>query len=381
MSLVREDVLCEKQYEDSSLSAKIPNDPSIFLPPAISTLSINDPLVDKISFSRQFSGVFYTLISSLLFTCATFSIKQLGIDLLDALLLRFILQTLGTFSYVRYKHYPIFLGNPTQILLQLLCCATGAMGLFLFFIAVRYVELSDVTTLSYTRVVWTVVFSMILYRERPTWSTLTALPLTLLGVVCVAQPTFLFASKVVSTDSKYRFLGLALSITTAFTGTTNVLTYKQLVCTSKDIKPSVINFQYCFTTLILLFINQIYKKYILHTGLTWSILLSCRFILTSIISLAIILVNIFTQKAIKREHPAVYSLLTSADIIFALILQNIFTPKRSNSFALLGSALVIISVLIIGLNKIINERSSHKRIKLIDTKVIAKDFEDKTEKC
>jgi drug/metabolite transporter (DMT)-like permease len=79
-----------------------------------------------------------------------------------------------------------------------------------------------------------------------------------------------------------------------------------------------------------------------------------------------IIANVLTQKAIKREHPAVFSLLCSADIIFALILQNIFTAKRSNLFALLGSALVICSVVIIGLAKIIKEKRMEKKMKLID---------------
>jgi drug/metabolite transporter (DMT)-like permease len=75
-----------------------------------------------------------------------------------------------------------------------------------------------------------------------------------------------------------------------------------------------------------------------------------------------IAVNILIQKAIKREHPAIVTLLGSADIIFALILQNVFTTKRSNMFALMGSILVIFSVLILGLAKFINDREKKANI-------------------
>ncbi|UJR36858.1 hypothetical protein I4U23_029571 [Adineta vaga] len=377
----------EKENEDDLERVCTPDEPLIFLPSAISTVSITDRPVEKghvsEKFNRctQFSGAFYTLLGSFLFTCTAFSIKQLGVDLLDALLLRFVIQTLITFSYVRYKQYPIFFGNRTQIFLQFLCCATGAAGLYLCFIAIRYVELSDVTTLSYTRVVWTVVFSIFIYRERPSWSTLVALPITLLGVVFVAQPSFLFSSTVSSMNGKLRILGLSLSMLSSFTATTNVLTFKKLVCTSKDIKPSVINFQYCVAVLISLLINQFYKTFILHTGLTLNFILSWRYILASLVCLIMILVNIITQKAMKREHPAIFSLLGSADIIFSLILQNIFTSKHSNLFALLGSTLVIFSVVIIGMAKILNENSAHKKIKLVNNDLTMKDFEEKIGKC
>jgi drug/metabolite transporter (DMT)-like permease len=90
-----------------------------------------------------------------------------------------------------------------------------------------------------------------------------------------------------------------------------------------------------------------------------------------------IISNLLTQKAIKHEHPAIFTLLTSADIIFSLILQNIFTTKRSNLFALIGSALIICSVVIIGLSKFLSEKRLDKKLKLIDNQTIIKDFEEK----
>jgi drug/metabolite transporter (DMT)-like permease len=358
-------------FDDTSI------EPIVFVPPTISTISINDlSSLKKTSWFTRFSGIIYTLTSSLFFTCAVFSIKQLGIDLLDALLVRFVLQTLFTFVFVLYKHYPLFFGTMSQIFLQILCCATGAGGLFIYFFAIRYVELSDVTTLCYTRVVWTVILSIFIYHQRPSISSLLALPLTFLGVIFVTQPSFLFSSAILSND-KYRVLGLTLSIMTSFTSAINVLSFKQLISTSKDIKPSVINFQYCLAVLIFLIINQLYQRFSLHTGLLFYSNISWKYLLASFICFAMIISNLLTQKAIKHEHPAIFTLLTSADIIFSLILQNIFTTKRSNLFALIGSALIICSVVIIGLSKFLSEKRIDKKLKLIDNQTIIKDFEEK----
>ena len=331
-----------------------PADPLLLLP-AIS----HEKLSKRPSCISRFSGIFYTLLASFLFTAATFVIKELGVDLLDALLLRFLIQTLLTLWFALYKHYNLLGGTTQQIILQLLCCGTGAAGLFLFFIAIRYVELSDVVTLCYTRVVWTVLASMLVYHERPSVGTLVALPLTLIGVVFVTQPNFLFASKAPSTshvNSRLRFLGFAMAFTCAMTSTVNVLLFKQLISTSKDVKPSVLNLQFAFSVLIFLIINQVYKVFFVETVVSFSYVLTWQYALSSVVCLITIAGSVLMQKAIKRENPAVFSLLGSSDIIFALILQNIFTATRSNLYALLGSALVIGSVLLIGISRIFNER-------------------------
>jgi drug/metabolite transporter (DMT)-like permease len=371
-------------YDDSP-----PVHPVIFFPPTVSTISINDLPFEQdpskpTSWLTHFSGIIYALIASFIFTCASFWVKQLGIDLLDALIFRFLIQALMTFSFARHNRYALLSGSATEILLQILCCAGGAGGVFIYFIAVRYVALSDVTTLCYTRVIWTVILSIFIDRERPSIAALIALPLTVLGVIFVAQPSFLFSStnlSIVNVNSEHRILGLSLSITSSFTAVANVLSYKQLISTSKHIKPSVITFQCCSSVLIFLIINQLYKTFFLHTGLTFHYVISWRYLLASIICLAMIACTILSQKAMKREHPAVFTLLGSADIIFSLILQNIFTTKRSNLFAILGSALVICSVLIIGLSKMITERHAQKKIKSMVNQTTIKDFEETDEKC
>lgn len=348
----------------------VPIEPISFVPPTITTISITDlSSLKKVNCLTRFSGIIYTLISSFFFTCAAFSIKQIGVDIIDALLFRFILQTLLTFIFALYKKYSLFPGTIKEKFFQVLCCATGAISFFLYFFAIRYVELSDVTTLCYTRVVWTVLFGICAYHERPSISLLIALPMTLLGVVFVTQPSFFFASSNALNNS-YRFLGLTLAILSSFASAANVLSFKQLVSTSKTIKPSVINFHYCLSILIFLIGNQLYERYFHQAGLTFQTIFTWRYLLASSICLVMMVTNILTQKAIKREHPAIFTLLTSADILFALILQNLFTNKRSNLFALLGSALVILSVLIIGLARFWNDRQTQKKNALLEQNLV-----------
>lgn len=348
----------------------IPVEAISFVPPTVSTISITDlPALKKATCFTRFSGIIYTLISSFFFTCAAFSIKLIGVDIIHALFFRFILQTILSFIFALYKRYSLFPGTIREKFFQILCCSTGAASFFFYFFAIRYVELSDVTTLCYTRVVWTVLFGICAYHERPSISLLIALPMTLLGVVFVTQPSFFFASSVVSSNS-HRVLGLTLAILSSLASTANVLSFKQLVSTSKDIKPSVINFHYCLSILISLIGNQFYERYFHQSGLTLQIIFTWKYFFASLICLVMMVTNILTQKAIKREHPAIFTLLTSADIIFALILQNLFTDKHSNLYALLGSALVIVSVLIIGLARFWNDRQIQKKNAMLEQEFI-----------
>lgn len=355
MSLPKQD---DGEYEDNVT----PADPLLLLP-AIS----HEKLAKSPSCASRFSGIFYTLLASFLFTASTFVIKELGVDLLDALLSRFLIQTMLTLGFTLYKKYTLLGGTAQEIILQLLCCGTGAAGLFLFFLAVRYVELSDVVTLCYTRVVWTVLASLLVYHERPSIGTLLALPLTLVGVIFVTQPNFLFSSKVSTMGhvmGHLRFLGFAMAFACALTSTVNVLLFKQLISSSKTVKPSVLNLQFCVAVLIFLILNQFYKVFFVQATVSFSYVLTWRYGLSSLVFLINILASVLVQKAIKREDPAVFSLLGSSDIIFSLILQNIFTSTRSNLFALLGSALVISSVLLIGISRIFNERRVKDKTKL-----------------
>ena len=103
-------------------------------------------------------------------------------------------------------------------------------------------------------------------------------------------------------------------------------------------------------------------------------MLSWPYLISATASIITIIASVLTQKAIKCEHPAVFQLLGSSDIIFALILQNIFTTVRSNIYALIGSGLVILSVVILGIARIINEKHEYEKIK-------QKKIENGNQKC
>jgi drug/metabolite transporter (DMT)-like permease len=305
------------------------------------------------------TGIFYAFIGSSVFTCSGFIIKQLRVDFFDALLFRFLLQTLIVTAFILYKKTSLIHGSMNLIIVQIIRAIISSMGLLLFYSSYRYIPLPDVTTCRYTQVVWTAIIAMIIFHERISIATLFAIMFTLTGVTFVAQPTFLFNNnhQILSNetnttdfeaDKSYRVLGLSLGLGCAVSISFSIVLNKKLILSK--IPQSIIMFQLSFLNLCLLILYHIYNRFILckyahQTMFTW------QYFVAASVSLFQVFSTTITQKAIKLEHPSIIAVVQSSDIIFAILLQNLFTRVKSNSFVLIGSFLVTTSIFLVGINK------------------------------
>jgi drug/metabolite transporter (DMT)-like permease len=323
------------------------------------------------------TGIFYALIASCLFTCSGFIIKQLRVDFFDALLARFVLQTSILTIFILYKKNKFITGSTNLIILQIIRTITACSGFVLFYMSYRYIPLPDLTTCRYTQVVWTTIIAMIIFRERVSIVSILAIIFTLTGVLFVAQPTFLFQNNPqissnrtnqtdFESDQSHRVLGLSLAIACALSISLSMVLNKKLLMSK--IAQSILMFQYSFLILCLLILNHIYnrfivQKYLHQTMFTW------QFFLAASVSFMQVCSSTLTQKAMKLEHPAIISVVQSSDILFAIILQNLFTQAKSNGFVLIGSFLVTTSIFLVGFNKFWKDRKKVSETNQTDTKL------------
>ena len=328
------------------------------------------------SIIQRFSGILYGVLAALFFTCSTFITKQLQVDLLDALLVRFLLQTVLLIIYMKFvKHYSLFSETSMREAVFQSCNTFLAVtGFLAFFLGYRYLSLPELTTLRYTQVIWTALIGAILYRQRPSAAILFAIVLTTVGVSCVAQPEFLFPKKLSpivnttdlntdrSSNDRRRLFGLLAALYCSIALSINVLLNKHLLISYKA-KPSLLVFQFTSLSFCVLFIYQLHKYYLIVTKSNQSLnaalradLINWNYFVASMVCCLQIVSSIFIQKSIKREHPSVFTVIQSSDILFSLLLQNIFTSDRSNAISLLGSILVLFSILIVGGYKFLLER-------------------------
>ncbi|CAF0845533.1 unnamed protein product [Rotaria sordida] len=321
--------------------------------------------------THRCKGMFYALLGSSLFTCSGFIIKQLRVDFFDALLCRFIVQTLILSLFIIYKRYKILRGSFNLILLQIIRTILASSGLFLFFLSYRYIPLPDLTTFRYTQVIWTTILAMIILHERISIPIVLATILTLIGVVCVAQPTFLFGNYQQLSDinetinnnlnninlesnKSYRFLGLCLALACALAISANIVLNKKLLVLK--FPQSILMFHFSFLSLSILIINHIRNRFILHKYSNHS-MFTWQFFLAAFVSLIQLFSSTVTQKAIKLEHPSIISVVQSSDILFAIILQNLVANEKSNWLVIIGSILVTTSILLVGIHKFWNDRN------------------------
>ncbi|UJR10352.1 hypothetical protein I4U23_014558 [Adineta vaga] len=354
----------ETKHDDLvNLDSKSPSIKSLHLQQIQRTSSFSQNI-------RRCTGIFYALLGSSLFTSSGFIIKQLRVDFFDALLCRFIIQTLILTIFIFYKRYRILTGSTNLILLQIIRVILAVCGLLFFYLSYRYIPLPDLTTFRYTQVIWTTLLAMMIFRERISIPTIFAIILTLIGVVCVAQPTFLFGNyHNLSTsnqtrnenlnyvdyesDKSYRILGLCLALICALSISGSIVLNKKLLVLK--IPQSVLMFHFSCLTLIVLSCNQLRNRFILRTYTNQS-MFTWQFSVAAAVSLVQLLSSTVTQKAIKLEHPSLISVVQSSDILFALLLQNLIAYEKSNWLVLLGSALVTTSIFLVGIHKIWNDR-------------------------
>jgi drug/metabolite transporter (DMT)-like permease len=347
---------------------------SVFYIPATVIDDNNEENIDSnkkskiCSYIERFSGIIYSLISSLLFTCSNFIIKQFDVVLLDVFLIRFVIQGLISFGYIIYKGYHPLSSNYNGLLIFIrsLIAATGSIC---FYIGLVLLPLPDLTTIRYTQVVWTALIALIIFRERITLPTILASILTLIGVICVAQPSFVFkksktfneTSQIsLSKNNEERLLGMFIVLLCAFSTSMSVVLNKKLLV--KKVRQSIIMFYFILTTFIFLLIIQTYywtfsktnqRKFDIKKNY-----LTKNFIYATILATLQLIPMILSEKSIKREHPSIVTVVQASDILFAIILQNIFSINKSNRLALIGSTLVLTSIVIVGAHKLWQDRQN-----------------------
>lgn len=307
---------------------------------------------------ERFSGIFYALLSSLFFTTSVFITKQLHIDLLDALIFRFFFQTISLIIYMKFiKHYSLYSHTKSNERITLFVNAFFSTTAFLsFFIGYRYLPLPDLTTIRYTQVVWTVFIAAFIYREKPSIPTILAMFLTILGVVFVAQPEFIFKKVTQSIDHSQRIIGIVIALYSSVAMAIMVISNRILLVKYKS-KQSLILFQFAIVLLFVTLIHLIVNVYLHSNSIDYlkSLILNWTYVGASLACLLQMFGSILIQKAFKREHPAIITIVQSSDILFSIVLQNIFTSLKSNLLSLFGSVLVLSSILIISLSKLCHE--------------------------
>lgn len=338
--------------------------------PLISPISDNNQIEkSKKTLCERFSGIIYAALATTILTSSAFITKQLNVNLLDAIIPRLFVQMIMLIIYMRMiKKYSFYNEKSKSEIFFLTINNIGfTTGFVSFFLAYHFLPLPDAVTLRYTQVTWTVILASIIYKEKPSIPIIVAVLMATSGITLVAQPDFIFSRSTNVTlidqnaNTSYSFhpriFGICLALYCSLAMSTVVLSNKHLLTKFKT-KHSLIMFQFILTTFIVITSRVIFRYVNRKDG--WVAFkmdfLNWRYCLASIVCLGQILSSIFTQKAIKREHPSVFTIVQSSDILFSIMLQNFFTEVHSNTLSICGSILVLTSLLIVSGEKFLKDK-------------------------
>ena len=141
---------------------------------------------------RRFYGFFCILACSFLSSIGSVVFKKMRVlDSFEILVIRFFLQIIAVALFMSYRKIKIS-GDKESRKLLLWRGLFGSMCIAFCYLAIKTIAPSDLTVLMYTNAIMVPLLARFVLKEKLTVSHLIALILTIIGVILIAQPQFIF---------------------------------------------------------------------------------------------------------------------------------------------------------------------------------------------
>lgn len=281
-------------------------------------------------------GVSLAALSSLFFSLSTLIVKWLhNVDPLELVTIRFIGILLPAIPILIYKNQNPF--PKGQRLMLLFRSFTGAVSVSLIFYAVRQMPLADASVIIFSVPVVVAIFARIFLKEPCGLFHYFTLFLTMLGVLLITRPPFLFEQS----TKEYNFMGpLAALLSTIFGAIVYIL-----LRTLKNLHFSVILVTFATYSILQ------------TSGMAWATGKLC-WPKCGTERLLVVALGIFSFSgqmlltiAAQLEEAGLVAIARTVDVVFAFVWQILFFNEIPNIFSVVGAILVTLSVVLIGLRK------------------------------
>ncbi|CAF2078609.1 unnamed protein product [Rotaria magnacalcarata] len=319
--------------------------------------------------SDHLPGVIWSFLAAYAFTIIIFLTKLCDIDLIFGFFLQMLVQVIAFSVYAFYKSYHLLGSNGYQIAIIPRALLIG-IGTLTSFLAYYYITLPDLSAIRQAQVILTIILSIVILHERITISRIIAFILMLIAIIVLIRP-ITFGKPLVSifnltnhktswvpySSSWNYILGISFALCTAVTYSIASMMNK-IYFSTQHLHNTVLCFWSALSGLIISMILVYVTHFVLKDARSfphdWRLFAGIG------LGLASIFVFIANQKAIKREHSSIVTLIYSTDIILALILQNLFTHIKSDLIIIIGCILILVSVLIICIEVLLIEKHKKK---------------------
>jgi len=303
---------------------------------------------------------FFSLNAGLLLVVAAqgvFSLVNVAVKILQSLdnpvsTLELIIVRMGityicSVAYMLLRGIPHPFSGPEGVRLLLVFRGiTGFVGLNGTYFSLQYLSLSDATVLAFLVPMCTAFAGSVFLKETFTRKEAIAGLCSLLGVVLIARPEFIFGQQPGSTktDGEHRLLAIGIALL-GVVGSTGAMTSIRAI--GMRAHPmhllAFFSLQSVFGASVLMIILR--TPVVIPTRLAWLGLLF-------IIGVLGFLAQILLTMGFQREEAGRASMALYAQIIFATILERIFFSDTNPSFfSFLGTSIIVTSAVYVAATK------------------------------
>lgn len=287
-------------------------------------------------------GLILAMLSSLFFSLCSVIVKSLvNIDPLELAMFRFIGVLLPTVPIVIYTEHPIF--PQGKRLLLILRSVVGTLGLMFSFFAFRHMPLADASVIVFSVPVFVAIFARVFLKEPcGIWNVISII-LTLIGVLLITHPPFLFGddSNKERSDNVRSLMGASAAFVSTIFGA-NAYVFLRLL---KGLHFSVIMTNFgAIAILMTLMYSFIFGILCMPNCGTERFLVVC-------LALFSYLGQILLTMSLQMEQAGPVAIARSADIVFAFFWQVMFFNEIPSKYSVCGAVLVLSSVILVGLRK------------------------------
>ncbi|XP_036903290.1 solute carrier family 35 member G1 [Sturnira hondurensis] len=281
-------------------------------------------------------GLFYTLLSAFLFSVGSLFVKKVqDLHAVEISAFRCVFQMLVVIPCLIYRKTG-FIGPKDQRIFLVLRGVLGSIAMILIYYAYQTTSLADATVISFSCPVFTSIFACILLKEKyGLWDVLFT-SFTIVGVILIVRPPFLFGPNTEVVDKNYseHLKGTFASVGHAVFAAMSIVIIRKM-------GKSVDYFLSIWYYIIFGLVETIIVLFILgEWSLPYCGLDRLFLILIGLFGLG---GQVFLTKAVQIEKAGLVALMRTMDVVFAFIFQIIFLNDVPTWWTVGGALCVVAS--------------------------------------
>jgi drug/metabolite transporter (DMT)-like permease len=281
------------------------------------------------------------------------------------------------------------LGPPKERKLLSFRGLSGIAGLVFGFFAIKLINPSDLKVINHSNIIFTAILARIFLKEKLTIMHIVTFCLTVVGVVFIAQPGFLFNkylsvnvlnqttlnetneeiairdSSLIQDKSLAATFGVTFAIISAFGAGSSRVILKKL-CNNKvhfsiaTIYASYFGLPLSIMLSVVLTLTGVTHKEFFEKELKH---LPKHLLYTTIAAFIGIFAQVLLNLALKYEDATKLGIVKTVDVFFAFILQYFLLNIKVNMFSIIGVLSILLGAVLLLLFKIIEAKLSQMRVK------------------